>query len=58
MNYILQELNNLTFFVQYIEGTGLPEPLHSKVTGPPLRACKFPEVGVARTLGGTKIYKK
>lgn len=55
MNNILQELNNLTFFVQYIEGTGLPEPLHSKVTGPPLRACKFPEVGVARTLGGTNI---
>lgn len=55
---ILSKKYEHTFFVQYIEGTGLPEPLHSNVTGPPLRACRFPDVGVARTLGGTRRRKK
>lgn len=36
-----------------MDGTGLPDPLHSNVMGPPLRACSCPDVGMARTLGGT-----
>lgn len=40
-----------------MDGTGFPDPLHSKVIGPPLRACNWPEVGIARTLGGTEKYE-
>lgn len=49
----------VTFFVQYIDGTGFPEALHSKVTAPPFRAVICPLDGTARTLGGTEnlIYK-
>lgn len=43
-----------TFFVQYIDGTGLPEALHSRVTAPPFRAVIWPLEGTARTLGGTE----
>jgi hypothetical protein len=46
-------LNLLTVFVQYIDGTGLPDALHSSVTEPLLRAVSWPVVGTARTLGGT-----
>lgn len=42
-----------TFFVQYIDGTGFPEALHSNVTAPPFRAVIWPLDGTARTLGGT-----
>lgn len=47
-----------TFFVQYIDGTGLPEALHSRVTAPPFRAVIWPLDGTARTLGGTAIIHK
>lgn len=47
-----------TFFVQYIDGTGLPEALHSRVTAPPFRAVIWPLDGTARTLGGTTIIPK
>jgi hypothetical protein len=45
---------SFTFFVQYIDGTGFPEALHSKVTAPPFRAVICPLDGTARTLGGTE----
>lgn len=48
----------LTFFVQYMDGTGFPDALHSKVIAPPFRACTCPDVGTARIVGGTVKKKK
>lgn len=42
-----------TFLVQKIDGTGLPDALHSRVTAPPFLAVIWPLDGTARTLGGT-----
>lgn len=43
-----------TFFVQNIDGTGLPDALHSSVIVPPFRAVNCPVCGTALTLGGTR----
>lgn len=50
--------DNFTFFVQCIDGTGLPDALHSNVTAPPFLAVTCPLVGTARMLGGTAIKRK
>lgn len=46
-----------TFFVQNIDGTGLPDALHSSVIVPPFRAVNCPVCGTALTLGGTRKTK-
>lgn len=46
-----------TFFVQNIDGTGLPDALHSSVIVPPFRAVNCPVCGTALTLGGTRKNK-
>lgn len=42
-----------------MDGTGLPDGLHSRVIVPPFRAVSWPFAGEVRILGGTtkKIFK-
>lgn len=40
-----------------MDGTGLPDGLHSSVMVPPLRAVSWPLAGEVRILGGTRKTK-
>lgn len=40
---------------QVTVGTGFPEAEHSRVISLPFLTTMFPSLGLARTLGGTKI---
>lgn len=37
-----------------MDGTGLPDGLHSRVMVPPFRAVSWPFAGEVRILGGTR----